>query len=112
MFHLLHRADQTVTPRGSVEFEGAPYGAGLSFFLDRAAPGDGPPLHLHPYPETWIVTRGSAAMTIGDETISVVPGDIIVVPAATPHRFQATGDEWLEIICLHPSDRFRHTWLG
>lgn len=111
MFHLLRPADQTMTPRGSVEFEGAPYGAGLSFFLDRAAPGNGPPLHQHPYAETWIVQRGLAAMRIGDETIRVGPGDIVVVPAETPHRFEALGDEWLEILCIHPSERFIHTWL-
>ncbi len=109
--HHIRRTEQIVTPRGSVEFEGAAYGANVSFFLDRAAPGDGPPLHSHPYPETWVVQRGAGRMRLGDEEIAIVAGDIIVLPADIPHRFWATGEEWLEILCIHPSDRFAHTWL-
>ncbi len=111
MSHLLHPANQQISKNGSVAFEGEPYGANLSFFHDRMPPGAGPRLHRHPYPETWIVRGGTARMNVGDREIDVAAGDIIVVPAETPHRFQATGTEWLEIICIHPSATFIHTWL-
>jgi len=32
-------------------------------------------------------------------------GDIVVVEAETPHRFKNIGEDRLEIICIHPSNR-------
>ncbi len=110
-YHLLNRADQTVGANGTVRFEGAAYGAGVSFFLVNAAPGEGPALHVHPYPETWIVESGRARLTVNAEDIEAGPGDIVVVPANTPHGFKAIGPERLRIVCLHPSNRFIQEWI-
>jgi mannose-6-phosphate isomerase-like protein (cupin superfamily) len=33
-------------------------------------------------------------------------GDIVVIGPATPHRFAAIGDERLDMVCAHASDRF------
>jgi len=111
-YHLLHRADQTVGANGTVRFEGERYGARVSFFLVNAGPGEGPVLHVHPYPETWIVENGRARLTVDDRDIEAGPGDIVVVPANTPHGFKAIGPERLRIVCLHPSDRFIQTWVN
>jgi mannose-6-phosphate isomerase-like protein (cupin superfamily) len=106
MFHILHRRDQKKGAIAAVEFEGEPYGAGVSFFLGNLEPGKGPGLHQHPYAETCIVLSGKAAMVVDGEEIAAGTGDIVVIGPATPHRFTAIGDERLDMVCIHDTDRF------
>jgi mannose-6-phosphate isomerase-like protein (cupin superfamily) len=106
MFHILHRRDQRKGKIAAVEFEGEPYGAGISFFQGNLAPGKGPGLHQHPYAETCIVLSGQAAMVVdGQETVAGA-GDIVVIGPATPHRFTSLGPERLDMVAIHDSDRF------
>jgi mannose-6-phosphate isomerase-like protein (cupin superfamily) len=106
MFHILKRRDQKKGSIATVEFEGEPYGAGISFFLGNLPPGKGPGLHKHPYSETCIVLSGQAAMVVDGEEVVASAGDIVVIGAATPHRFTAIGDERLDMVCVHASNRF------
>lgn len=106
MFRIVHPRDQRKGSIATVAFEGEEYEAGVSFFLGNLAPGTGPGLHSHPYPETCIVLSGRAAMMVDGEEIVAGPGDIIVLGPETPHRFQAIGDERLDMVCVHASDRF------
>jgi mannose-6-phosphate isomerase-like protein (cupin superfamily) len=112
MFHILHPGDQHPGAIAAVEFQGAPYGAGVSFFVGDLAPGKGPPLHKHPYPETCIVHSGRAAIWIDGNEVAAGPGDIVVIGAETPHRFTAIGDERLVAVCIHASDRFTIDRIG
>jgi len=112
MFHMLHRHDQQTGAIAQVEFEGGPYGAGISFFVGELAPGKGPGLHRHPYAETCIIHSGRALMTVGGEETVAGPGDIVVIEPAVPHRFTAIGDEKLFAVAVHASDRFIIEWLG
>ena len=106
MFHILHRCDQRKGAIATVEFEGEPYVAGVSFFLGNLPPGKGAGLHKHPYAETCIVLSGQAAMVVDGEEVVARAGDIVVIGSATPHRFTACGDERLDMVCVHASDRF------
>jgi quercetin dioxygenase-like cupin family protein len=83
-------------------FEGREHGSSVSFFIGTFAPGTGPSLHRHPYDETFIVEAGSATFTIGDESMELGAGQIIVVPAGTPHRF--VSGEGFRVISIAPSD--------
>ncbi len=112
MFHILRRGDQRQGAIAAVEFEGQPYGAGVSFFLGDLAPGKGPGLHKHPYAETCIVRSGQAAMTVDGEEVVAGPGDIVVIGPGAPHRFTAVGEERLDMVCIHASDRFIIEWLN
>ena len=112
MFHILHRRDQRKGAIATVEFEGEPYGAGVSFFLGNLSPGKGPGLHQHPYSETCIVLSGQAAMVVDGENVVAGAGDIVVIGPATPHRFTAIGHEPLHMVCVHASDRFVIEPLG
>ena len=112
MFHVLRRIDQRKGSIATVEFEGQPYGAGISFFVGNLSAGKGPGLHKHPYSETCIVLSGQAAMTVDGEEIVASAGDIVVIAPASPHRFTAIGDERLDMICVHASDRFIIERLG
>jgi mannose-6-phosphate isomerase-like protein (cupin superfamily) len=93
------------SPGGTITFEGEPYGSAVSFFHVNTAPGTGPVLHRHPYPETWIVRAGKARFRAGDLELEAGEGDILVVSAETPHKFTNIGEDRLEIICIHASTR-------
>jgi len=77
--------------------------APVSIFVLTYQRGQGPDLHLHPYPEVFLVQEGSAEFTAGDERLTVAGGHIVVVPAETPHGFKGTGDDTLRVVSVHPS---------
>ena len=94
-------------PHGKVaaRFEGAEHGAQVSFFAGAYPPGFSPPLHTHPYEETFIIQEGAGTFTIGDETIEAGAGQIVVVPAGTPHMFVTTSDVPMRQVSIHPAPR-------
>jgi len=112
MFHVVRQGD---APRGaiaSVEFEGEPYGAGVSFLLGDLLPGTGPALHKHPYVEICIVRSGQAAITVDGQVVIARAGDIVVIGPGLPHSFTAIGDERLEAAGIHTASRFAIESLG
>ncbi len=92
-------------------FDGHEHGASVSFFLGCNPPGSGPGLHRHPYEETFIVQGGSVSFTVGGETIEATAGEIVVVPARTPHKFISCGTGRLRQISIHPVARMVTEWL-
>ena len=48
----------------------------------------------------------------GDEHRDVKAGDIIVIPAGTPHRFANSGDTPLRQLDIHANPKFVTEWLG
>jgi quercetin dioxygenase-like cupin family protein len=95
----------------SYEFHGEKQGAPISAYIVNAKPGQGPPLHTHPYVEVIFMLEGRATVTIADETREVKAGAIAVVPANTPHRFVNSGNTILRQIDVHASPRFIQTNL-
>ncbi|WBQ02961.1 cupin domain-containing protein [Kribbella sp. CA-293567] len=88
-----------------------PGGVGISLILESTSKeGVGPRLHLHHYPETFVIRRGSALFTVGDSQFVGRAGQIIVVPAETPHKF-STGPDGYEAIHIHESSSFETIWL-
>jgi mannose-6-phosphate isomerase-like protein (cupin superfamily) len=78
---------------------GAP--ADVSFFLVHTPPGGGPGLHTHPYAEVFVLQAGTAEYVVGDETVRVEAGHVLVVPPDTPHRYTNVGDEPLLQFSVH-----------
>ena len=95
----------------SREFHGEREGAPISAYIVNAKPGQGPPLHTHPYVEVIFMLEGRATVAIGDQTREVNAGAIAVVPANTPHRFVNSGDTMLRQIDVHASPKFIQTNL-
>jgi mannose-6-phosphate isomerase-like protein (cupin superfamily) len=91
-------------------FNGHAHGAQVSFFLSHNRQGTGPDLHKHPYEETFIVEEGDVLFTLGDTEIEATAGDIIVVPAETPHKFVSRGETHRQI-SIHPVARMETDWL-
>jgi len=95
----------------SREFHGEREGVPISAYIVKAKPGQGPPLHTHPYVEVIFMLEGRATVTIGDQTREVKAGAIAVVPANTAHRFVNSGDTLLRQIDVHASPKFIQTNL-
>jgi mannose-6-phosphate isomerase-like protein (cupin superfamily) len=87
----------------AARFEGKDHGTTISFFVTNHAPGEGPSLHRHPYPETFIVQQGTVTFTVGDQQLVTSAGNVVVVPADTWHGFENTGDEPLRQVSVHAS---------
>lgn len=95
----------------SRRFVGAEHGAAVSYFWVENQPGEGPGLHWHPYPETWVVIEGVASITVGEETFLAGAGDTATGPAFVPHRFVNAGDGVLRILGIHASPTIIQTFL-
>ncbi len=50
----------------SYEFVGEKEGAPISAYIVNAKPGQGPPLHTHPYVEVIFMLEGRATVTLGN----------------------------------------------
>lgn len=77
--------------------------APVSVYVTEFERGDGTPLHLHPYPEVFLVEKNVALFTAGDEELTVEAGNFVVVPANTPHRYVGASDEPVRVVSVHPS---------
>ncbi|WP_293868168.1 cupin domain-containing protein [uncultured Alsobacter sp.] len=56
------------------------------------APGDRCTLHVHTgKTEAWVITQGTGTATVGDVTIAVREGDIVVTPPGRPHDLVNLG---------------------
>jgi quercetin dioxygenase-like cupin family protein len=56
--------------------------------------------HVHPaQEERFEVLAGELRFRVGKDTIVARPGDRILVPAGTPHRFENIGEETAHFVC-------------
>lgn len=85
--------------------------APVSIFVTVYQRGQGPSLHLHPYPEVFVVETGTAVFTAGDEELVVSEGHIVVVPAETPHGYKNPADDTLRVVSVHASPTVKQTNL-
>ena len=80
----------------------------LSVFVTEFPRGDGPPLHIHPYAEIFLIESGSVDFTVEakeTEVTRVEAGNLVIVPAETRHKFEGVGDEVNRVVSIHPSAR-------
>jgi mannose-6-phosphate isomerase-like protein (cupin superfamily) len=55
-------------------------------------PGSGAALHRHAtYDEMHIATEGQHAFQLGEEMLTLEPGDMVFVPSGTPHSIRVVG---------------------
>ena len=91
---------------GARVFEGEKFPpAGASFFLIDSAPGEGAPLHTHPYQEIFIVLEGRASYLVAGEKVEAGAGDILIAPAHVPHQFTNIGSGRLKAVHVHLSPK-------
>ncbi|WP_374975620.1 cupin domain-containing protein [Microbacterium trichothecenolyticum] len=107
---IVHAADTRVGTGTLRRFIGAEHGAGVSYFFVDNEPGQGPDIHRHPYPETWVLLEGEARITVDGETLHAVAGDTATAPAGAWHGFKNCGSGRLRVLCIHASARIIQEW--
>ena len=65
--------------------------------------GGGMPRHTNTLEHEQYVLRGSATITIGDETYHVKAGDVVFIPEGAIHSYQNMGEEPFEFLCIIPN---------
>src|SRR3954465_10899689 len=69
-------------------------GERLTIDLVLAPDGHVPGKHVHPEQvERFEVTSGRMRFTMGRKKIVAGPGEVVVIPAGAPHKFENAGDE-------------------
>ncbi len=83
----------------------------ISMFLVHNRPGDGPELHRHPYAEIFAVHTGEVRFELDDKMLTAGPGDVVIAPANSAHRFTNTGAGELTMTCIHAATEMDTDWL-
>ena len=68
-------------------------GAGATLAWGTLSPGHEPRPHTHPHEQIVYIVSGHGTFTVGDETVDVARGDMLVVPSGVLHYAVAAGDE-------------------
>lgn len=66
-------------------------------------PGGGMPRHTNLVEHEQYVLRGRARIGIGEDEVDVKEGDVVFIPAGTPHWYRAGGEEPFEFLCVVPN---------
>ena len=74
-------------------------------------PGGSMPLHRNSVEHEQYVLDGKASISIGDREYFVSKGDVVLIPANVPHRYQTLGDEAFEFLCIVPNKQDELTIL-
>ena len=94
-------------------FEGkARAGIDILLFVVRTPPGRTVEMHVHPYPETFLLLDGRGRWTAGETVTELRADQILVVPANTPHGFRNVGETPLLVVSVHESGTLEQTFLG
>lgn len=79
----------------------------LGMGLATVPPGGSTETHSHPEFEHFLIVAGSGRALIGDETVEVGRGDILVVDPERVHHFENTSlDCPMEVLCLWSMEAF------
>lgn len=90
--------------------EGATLGGSVTILtFGTAEVGGGPPLHVHPYDETFVIVLGRARFTVGDSVIEAGAGEVVFGPAGLPHTFENLGPGPFQTVDVHHAPRWIQT---
>ena len=110
-YTLLNR-DELPFDGNTYEFIGSQHqDTDVSFIWVDMPPGGSVRLHKHPYKEIFIIQEGTATFTVDSTTLEAHAGQIIIVPAETPHRFTNASDGQLKQVDIHLNKEFITYWL-
>ena len=88
-------------------FEGRAFGLShLTVVVGESHPGQGVNLHRHDCDELVIVHAGRGTYTVGDTTVEVGAGEVVVIPAGSLHCWINHTDEPLVHTGVFPTDSF------
>jgi quercetin dioxygenase-like cupin family protein len=79
-----------------------PYGKHLMLSYLEMDAGAEIPLHDHPHEQAGMLLKGKLLLTIGDETRTVLPGAMFLIPPHVPHRAVAIDGPALVLDVFSP----------
>lgn len=64
----------------------------------KAKAGDTAPLHSHPHLQVVYMMEGEGVFHVGEETMTLTPGDVVQIDSNVPHTFDSFSKDsiWLE----------------
>jgi quercetin dioxygenase-like cupin family protein len=72
--------------------------------FDFQGPRDsGPPLHLHPWNEAYVIMEGKVEVMIGESKMTATPGCFVNIPAGTPHAYKILSEGARFIVMTNPA---------
>ena len=99
--HLQHR--RVYRPWGS--YESVDNGSGFQVKRLTVKPGQKLSLQMHHHrAEHWVVVRGTAEVTRGEEVFTLEPNQSTYIPVGVKHRLACLGNEQLEVIEVQSGD--------
>jgi mannose-6-phosphate isomerase-like protein (cupin superfamily) len=99
-----HRGDSDERPWG--RWEVLDTGGGFAVKRITVTPGAALSLQLHRHREEhWVIVRGRARVTRGDELLELHRNQSVFIPVGTAHRIENLGDEPVEFIEVQVGDR-------
>src|SRR5205807_6037223 len=84
----------------------------LCMFEQWVAPGAGAPTHSHLVEEVLTVREGEAEMWLDGQRLTVMAGQLLIVPAHRQHGFRNCGTATLHIHAVLASPVFEATMEG
>ena len=63
------------------------------------------------YAEVFVVQEGALTFVVGNRTLEVRAGQIVIAPAGVPHKFTNTTAEVARHVDIHTSRKMETTWL-
>jgi len=75
----------------------------VSVVRQEQEPGGFNPPHSHDREEVMLIRRGVTSVTMGEETMALAPGDVLIVPPRTVHQVRNSGTETAEYLYISPS---------
>ena len=88
--------------------DGAPSFAMRRFIMGA---GGGMPRHTNRVEHEQYVLRGRARIAVGDDVHEVAAGDVLYIPAGTPHSYEVVEGPF-EFLCMVPNREDRIEILG
>ncbi|HEX5655865.1 MAG TPA: cupin domain-containing protein [Polyangiales bacterium] len=67
-------------------------GAGIELFDTRGPADAGPPPHVHPWEEVYVVLSGRLEVSIAGERFELAPGGVAHIPAGVEHGYRNLGE--------------------
>ncbi len=103
MANLYKRGQKDTRPWGTWEVIEA--GEGFCVKRIRVTPGNILSLQLHHYrAEHWIIVKGEALVTLGEDKILKKANESVYIPAETKHRIQNNTQQDMEFIEVQTGD--------
>lgn len=98
----------TTAPTDVMSFLATGDASSPDVYVERLGPGDGPPLHSHPWMTWEVVVHGRIRALVGDESFELGPGDMLFTPPDVPHTFMAIGDGEAQTVGINWPGGFHH----